>query len=194
MYSSFAKFDEYAPLDLTGKKMDQGQGIETLSKKNMTILDSYKTGFLLTNDHRQNYNNMGEVVLKGVMECSKLSDLFFSDKNIERIQKKLKVEVFNRTKGKYILDADQDKTKLALIMRNIYLEYALNQPKNLVRQTKKLNKLTVDAVVPGIITNIKQYYGYIKDINQPLKPMNRPVNMNSAGRNSLPSFTTTWGV
>jgi hypothetical protein len=194
MYSSFAKFDEYAPLDLTGKKMDQGQGIETLSKKNMTILDSYKTGFLLTNDHRQNYNNMGEVVLKGVMECSKLSDLFFSDKNIQRIQKKLKVEVFNRTNGKYILDADQDKTKLALIMRNIYLEYALNQPKNLVRQTKKLNKLTVDAVVPGIITNIKQYYGYIKDINQPLKPMNRPVNMNSAGRNSLPSFTTTWGV
>lgn len=194
MYSSFAKFDEYAPLDLTGKKMDQGQGIETLSKKNMTILDSYKTGFLLTNDHRQNYNNMGEVVLKGVMECSKLSDLFFSDKNIDRVQKKLKVEVFNRTKGKYILDADQDKTKLALIMRNIYLEYALNQPKNLVRQTKKLNKLTVDAVVPGIITNIKQYYGYIKDINQPLKPMNRPVNMNSAGRNSLPSFTTTWGV
>lgn len=194
MYSSYAKFDEFAPLDLTNKKMDEGQGIETLNKKNMTIVDSYKTGFLLTNDHRKNYNNMGEVVLKGVMECSKLSDLFFSDKNIKRIQKKLKVEVYNRTKGKYILEADQDKTRLSLIMRNIYLEYALNQPKHLVRQVKRLNKLTVDAVVPGIITNIKQYYGYLKDINQPLKPISRPVNMNSAGRNSLPSFTTTWGV
>ena len=194
MYSSFAKFDEYAPLELTGKKMDQGQGIESLNKKNMTILDSYKTGFLLTNDHRKNYNNMGEVVLKGIMECSTLSDLFFSDKNIGRIQKKIKAEVHDRTKGKYLLAADQDETKLALIMRNIYLEYAMNQPKHLIRQVKKLNTLTIDAVVPGIITNIKQYYGYIRDINQPLKPMNRPVNMNSAGRNSLPSFTTTWGI
>ncbi len=194
MYSSYAKFDEFAPLDLTNKKMDEGQGIETLNEKNMTILDSYKTGFLMTNDHRKNYNNMGEVVLKGVMECSKLSDLFFSDKNITRIQKKMKVEVYNRTKGQYLLEAEQDKTKLSLIMRNMYLEYALNQPKNLVRQVKRLNKLTVDAVVPGMITNIKQYYGYIKDINQPLQPMNRPVNMNSAGRNSLPSFTTTWGI
>ena len=149
-------------------------------KKNNIGIHPYIANNQRKRKQKQNQNNANQ--------------LFFSDKNIERIQKKLKVEVFNRTKGKYILDADQDKTKLALIMRNIYLEYALNQPKNLVRQTKKLNKLTVDAVVPGIITNIKQYYGYIKDINQPLKPMNRPVNMNSAGRNSLPSFTTTWGV
>ena len=45
-----------------------------------------------------------------------------------------------------------------------------------------------------MITEIKQTYGYIKEINEPIKPIPRPMNVNNAGRKTLPSITTTYGI
>ena len=43
-----------------------------------------------------------------------------------------------------------------------------------------------------MITEIKQFYGYLKEINEPLKPIDRPINVNNAGRKTLPSLTSVW--
>lgn len=129
---------------------------------------------------------------QGFFEKNHITVVFFSDENMKRIQKKIKEEVLQRTKGQYQLDEDQDEADLMIVMRAIYLDKCKNLPGETVRQVKLLNQQTVDYIVPDLISNIKQYFGYIKDINQPLQPMMRPMNVSSAGRRQLSSITTLW--
>lgn len=129
---------------------------------------------------------------QGFFEKNHITVVFFSDENMKRIQKKIKEEVIKRTKGQYQLDEDQDEADLTIVMRAVYLDKCKNLPGETVRQVKLLNQQTVDYIVPDLISNIKQYFGYIKDINQPLQPMMRPMNVSSSGRRLLPSVTTLY--
>lgn len=182
---------KYKPYDA---HYDTGSGVPKLNKFNTTVQDIYRTPFLFIQEHRKNYNNMAPYALKGIQTKSPLSRIYFSDRNIRRLQRLIRREVYIRTKGVYKLDVDQDISKLFIVMRAIYLEYARNLPGQTVRQVKRLNRKVVDEVLPGIITEIKQYYGYLKEINKPLTPIPRPMNVNNAGRRTLPSITTTWGI
>lgn len=168
--------------------------VPPMTENNMTIEDIYRTPFLLNQDHHKNYKNMAERAIKGVHCQTELNRLFFSDKNIRRIQKKIKDEIYKRTNGEFKVDVDQEQRDLYIAMRAVYYEYARFLPNQIVRQVKELNRKVVMEVVPGMITEIKQEYGYIKEINKPLSPIARPVNMSGAGRRLLPSLTTTFGV
>jgi hypothetical protein len=144
-----------------------------------------------------NYNEMSKLGMKGESikatdTTDNLSKIFFSPKNIQRIQKKIKEEVFKRTNGKFRLDEDQDENSLLIMMRAYYLDNSRFLSEKPIRYVKLLNKGVIGFVVPDIITNIKQAYSYQLEINQPIKPIDRPINMNSAGRRTLPSVTTTW--
>jgi len=172
--------------------IDQGPGIPRLNKNNMTMQDMYKTSFLLLQDHHKNYNKMANDALKGIQVSSDLAKEFFSPKNMQRIQKKIREEVFKRTKGKFKMDVDQKEDDVFIHMRAVYLEYGRNLPGKMVRQTKRLNNIVIYNIVPDMITSIEQYYGYLKDINGPMPTMDRPVNVNGAGRRALPSLTTTF--
>ncbi len=129
---------------------------------------------------------------QGFFEKNHITVVFFSDENMKRIQKKIKEEVIRRTKGQYQLDEDQDESDLTIVMRAVYLDKCKNLPGETVRQVKLLNQQTVDYIVPDLISNIKQYFGYINDINKPLQPMMRPMNVSSSGRRLLPSVTTLY--
>jgi hypothetical protein len=128
------------------------------------------------------------------LEEDELSKLFFSDKNMRRIQHKIRQEIYNKTKGQFRLEEDQDEADLLIAMRAVFLQDAKHLPTHLVRQVKLLNEKTVVYIVPDMITNIKQHYGYIRDINKPLEPMMRPLNVNNAGRKMLPSMTTIFNM
>ena len=127
-----------------------------------------------------------EMLLKGNYRCTKndnneLTNLFFSDKNVDRIQKKIKEEIFLRSKGKYKLDVDQDPAKLLIQMRGVFFQQSRFLPIKIIHQVKQLNMAVVNNTVPDMLTEIEQYYGYIKDINEPLKPMMRPMNVSTSG-------------
>ncbi len=139
----------------------------------------------------QNYDRARQAT-QGFFEKNEITKIFFSDENMSRIQKKIKEEVYKRTNGQYTLDEDQDESDLMIVMRAIYLDKCKNLNEQPIRQVKLLNQQTVDYIVPDMITNIKQYFGYVKDINKPLTPMMRPMNVNNAGRKLLPSITTLW--
>ena len=47
--------------------------------------------------------------------------------------------------------------------------------------------------MPDLMTNIQQAYQYNKFINEPLKPIMRPMNVSHAGRKTLPSISSVWG-
>ena len=143
------------------------------------------------NHSTENYDR-ARVATQGFFEKNHITVVFFSDENIKRIQNKIREEVIKRTNGQYQLDEDQDESDLTIAMRAVYLDKCKNLPGETIRQVKLLNQQTVDYVIPDMISNIKQYFSYIKDINQPLQPMMRPMNVSNAGRRLLPSITTLW--
>lgn len=115
------------------------------------------------------------------MKFDQVGHTFFSNDNIKRIQKKIKREFYLRTKREFKLDVDQDEHKLLIAMQSVYAEKGRYLPTHMVRQVKQLNSDLVDYILPDMITEAKQYYGYMRDINQPLKPIARPMNVSSAG-------------
>lgn len=119
-----------------------------------------------------------------------LSLMFFSEENMKRLQKQIKQEVYTQTKGQYKLECDQDNSDLFIIMKAIYLSQGKYLPNNIVRQVKQLNKLVIDEIIPDMITNIKNYYGYIQEINKPKEMLPLPINVNNAGRRTLPTINT----
>jgi hypothetical protein len=127
-------------------------------------------------------------------ETDKISRVFFGEENMHRVQKQLRNEVFTRTKGQFTMDVDQDESKLIIVMRAVLEEYGRFLPNQVVRQIKELNKIVINQIAPDMVTEVLQGYGYIKDSNNPIRPISRPMNVNRAGRRTLPSITTMWNI
>lgn len=116
---------------------------------------------------------------------SLLSSEFFSQKNISKIQSLIKKNIKN--KSGITIETDQNVEDLLDKMCETYKDYSMNYPTHIQQQVDKLNKILIDSIVPGAITNIKQYLHYIKDITQPFKTMDRPINVSS--KRQLPPQT-----
>ena len=195
-YNNFAKYSNIPPK--YGKPheafYDTGTGVPPINDSNMTIQDIYRTPFLFLQEHRKNYGNMASTALKGIQSESELSKLFFSDENFKRLQRLIRREVHKRTAGQFTLEVDQEQRDMFIAMRAVYMEHARFLPGQIVRQVKRLNLKVIDEILPGMITEIRQHWGYLKEINKPLRPIERPMAANNAGRRQLPSITTTWGI
>ncbi len=193
-YQSFASYDNKPPYYHKERDAyyDKGQGVPKLNKNNMTIQDIYRTPFLFIQEHKTDYAGMADLALKGIQSQSPLSKMYFSDKNIKRVQELIKKGIYKRTGGKYKLDTDQEPADVLIAMRAAYMEHARYLPGQIIRQCKRLNQKVVEDIVPDMITMIKQYYGYLKDINGPRHILPREINVNNSGRKLLPSITQTF--
>jgi hypothetical protein len=141
----------------------------------------------------ENYYTL--LVMKEWQACpSKVADLYFSVTNIKRLQKQIKREIYNRSYKKFRLLEDQSVLDLIQVMRAVYKMYAKDLPDRVVRQVKLLNKHTVQYVSPDIIDALKQHYGYLDDIRNPIKPIQTPINVNNSGRIQLPSISQLYGL
>ena len=143
---------------------------------------------------RQEYNTLpggetGDKILGNLLSSNDITKIFFSKENIKRLQKKIKVTIFDQSKGKFKLEVDQDESDLMIVMRAIYLAHCKNLPEHVIRQVKILNHKLIEHIIPDMMTNIKQYYGYINHISKPITTPLRPMATTSAGRRILPSYT-----
>jgi len=178
------------------QKLNYSKGT-TLTKK-PEIENSYSFSMFQSKmtpiDNNEIYcGGTSSLALKSMLDNTPVSIIYFSHENINRIQKQLKIEIDKYFNGKMKLLVDQDELDLIQVMRFIYLEYGKNLPYDFKKQVKELNIRTIKYIIPDMITNIKQQYDYIRDINKPLSPPDNPINVNSAGRRSLPSMTSSWG-
>jgi hypothetical protein len=130
--------------------------------------------------------NFSGDMLRGNWEHTALSDAYFSRTNAQRIQKEITNEVYRRSGPKQFKIDDQDVDELKMIMRGLYLQYAKNNPFNIEGQINELNKLVIEWSVPRIMSEIEQYQYYLNDISHLPIPLEKPLNMSSAGTKSLP--------
>uniref|UniRef100_A0A6C0KUE8 Minor capsid protein P8 central region domain-containing protein n=1 Tax=viral metagenome TaxID=1070528 RepID=A0A6C0KUE8_9ZZZZ len=125
-------------------------------------------------------------MLRGNWDHTVLSDTFFTRRNATVIQNAIKKEVYRMSGPKQYQIDDQDVDELKMIMRAMYLQYAKNNPHNIEGQIQELNKLVVDWAAPRIMSEIDHYHYYLNDISHLPVPLEKPLNMSSAGSRSLP--------
>ena len=148
------------------------------------------------------HNDWANTAMKGIYGSSNnndnlrhpVSDLFYSRDNMKRIQKLIKKTIYERTKGAFKLEEDQDESDLMVAMNAVFLENSKFLPYKFKTQVKELNRRTIEYVIPDMIVAIKQSYRYIKEINSPLQFLPRPMNVNNAGRKTLPALTSAWNL
>ena len=130
-----------------------------------------ETGDLLI--HKDNQ----QTSIKGILEDSALNDVFFSDMNIDALQKSIRYSVYKNTQK--VIDFQPEHT-LYIIMRSIMLQYGNFQVsvKNLLKEILNLNQRVVDYSSGNISSNVHQYIGYIDDIERLPIPNERPIYLN----------------
>lgn len=140
-------------------------------------------------------NHYTKIALRQWKVCpSEVAKEYFSVTNIKRIQKKIRREIYNRSYGKFRLSEDQNVLDLLQAMIVVYDLYGKNLPTHVIRQVKMLNEHTVQYIAPDMMTELKQYYGYLDDIKNPINPLPLPINVNHAGRLQLQGVAQVYGI
>jgi hypothetical protein len=137
-------------------------------------------------------DNQSYGVVRDLNSLDSVGRIFFSRDNIKRIQKLIRKIIYEKSNKMFIVSEDQEESDLLISMRLIYNTEGRYIPDHIVHQVKRLNLKLINYIIPDMITQIKQSYGYQKEINEPLKMINRPINDNVRGRKTLPSITSTW--
>ena len=122
-------------------------------------------------------------ILNKRIERSDTSDKFFSPLNIKHLKWLICKKVSQESNGKYELSPEsQSEESLLTVMQSIFLEHA-HYTGPVDRQVAELNYLILLDMVPRVIQSSQLFLAYQRDSQQPL-PMDRPVNMSSAGTRS----------
>jgi len=151
---------------------------------------TYSTIPLFGNDNNKKDNFKYEA-LQHIQTPSRLSLIFFSEDNIDRIQNEMRYQVWIQSGKKYVIEK-QSPIELEIIMRAIFLQYSLNQDKDFGKQINYLNKLVLSYCIPNIMTEVEQYLGYLDNVQKLPNPLPLPENLSSAGTKTLRSVTTTF--
>lgn len=127
-----------------------------------------------------------------ISECEQndLENYFFSNENIDLINKQLIMKVFKETKGEFKI-SPQKHENLIIVMRYTFLEYARHLPYDITNQIRELNCIVIGQILPNIITQITQRKEYLRVINEPRQILSLPINV-STKNNLLQSVTTTF--
>ena len=111
--------------------------------------------------------------VKGIVDETALSTIYFSEVNTNIIQQTLRYKVYEKTK--MIVDY-QSSEALYIVMRSILLQHANFRVdgSDLAFEIRKLNFYVIKYCVDEVSANVLQYKGYIKDVGKLPDPMLRP--------------------
>jgi aspartyl-tRNA synthetase len=127
-----------------------------------------------------------------ISECEQgdLETYFFSNENIDLINKQLILSVFKKTNGEFKI-SNQKNEDLIIVMRYTFIEYAKHLPYDIRNQIKELNTIVVGQILPNVITQITQRKEYLRVISAPREILPLPISESTSNR-ILPSVTKTF--
>tara|TARA_E500000178_G_C17019715_1_gene754902 strand:+ start:1165 stop:1683 length:519 start_codon:yes stop_codon:yes gene_type:complete len=114
------------------------------------------------------------VVGQNENDMSKVAIMFFSDENLEIINKNLVLRVFEFTDKKVQIPF-QSRNDLLVVMNHTYVNYAMNLENDIEKQVYKLNCRVVNEILPSLISEVKSYMLYLEEIEKNEKE-NRQIN------------------
>lgn len=123
--------------------------------------------------------------LANMQESTVLSRAYFSQENTQIIQNGLRRAVHQRTQSHI---QEQSIEQLQIVMRSIFLQYSTNRTDSaqLIReQIASMNAKVLDYCVANVVSNLKQYEHYRKDISSLPVPMEYGLSTSQAGTRSL---------
>lgn len=141
---------------------------------NGRVSDAQKISNYRQSEEKIIYDNQRSNALKGILENTKLSNLFLSNENTDNIQKQIRYGVYKGT-GKVI--SNQSPQEVSTVMRSIYLQNGSVPVTSNMEATQvigSLNSMVVDYCVENIVSELKQHDNYIKDISSLPVPIDRP--------------------
>lgn len=131
-----------------------------------------------------NSRDFNEEAIKGVHVKNPLSNIFFSQTNIDALQEAIRYQVYLRSCNKFTISRQSD-TELKLIMRAFYLQEGRHRQYNILEEVRALNTLVINYSVPRIVQEIQMYNHYKKDINTNPIPLARGEFSSSKGTKYL---------
>jgi hypothetical protein len=111
---------------------------------------------------------------EGLWENTVLSDVFFSNKNIQIIQNGIRAGVYKQSRGVYVI-GPQDCDSLKIIMRSVFLQYSSNMKNNITHQVHELNQLVLNYCIQQIYSEAKGYMQYLVDASTMYTPIQHPI-------------------
>jgi len=142
--------------------------------------------FNIPDAQRKSVNNssFGREAVSGYINTNSVSDLFFSEMNINALQDGIRYKINAETSGKYVIGRQSDQ-ELKVVMRSIYFQYGLNQPDDCVGQVRVLNTYVLNWCVSEVLSNLLQYQQYKIDSSTLPMPLERSPLMSKAGTKTL---------
>lgn len=115
-----------------------------------------------------------------VHTATPLNQSFFSDANIQHLQDEIRYRVWEKSGRKHVI-GQQKPDDLKTIMRAYYLQYQINDEKNVAKELSDLNERVLKFCVDDVLGSINMYlYNRSQILNYP-DQIDRPVNANIYG-------------
>lgn len=138
----------------------------------------------LFREDKKVHTTFEQEALKSNYQSSQLSDLYFSNVNVEALHEAIRYQVYVKSNNKHVIDRQSD-TDLKVVMRSIFYQDSKNLPYDIIGQVKELNSNVIDYCVRKIISEIDMYIYYREDITKNPEPLPRSLNTSSAGSKVL---------
>jgi len=148
----------------------------------MYFSDDHPNSLKLRNQLVKNFTKISEC------NITDLETTFFSDDNIDLINKQLILSVWKHTNKQYKIGY-QDKKKLIIVMQYIFIEYCKHLPFDLKGQIKELNCRLISDILPTIVTNLEQKMAYLQFIERKSELLSLPIN--TSINKTLPTKNST---
>ena len=168
------------------------------SRKNTHFFEQNYNDFALYDEHRGGanvysgvINNSYRDVLKTVTERDTVSDMYFSQRNIQHLKKLICDTITKQSGGKYRLTPEaQSDSALLEVMSDVYQGNAKHLPDKFSEQVSELNYQIVLYMVPKVMNAVQLNLAYQRDHSQQPLFLDRPQNLSSAGTKSNKSVTS----
>ena len=127
-------------------------------------------------------NYVQDALMSLKSESNPILSSFFSDANIEYIQKELNKQVKIQTRK---IIGKQSCLDIYIIMKYIYVNNVKIYMSHCDKEIERLNDLVLTELVPMVCSNILQYFQYIRDSTSLPVPIAHSKPTSVKGDNSL---------
>jgi Family of unknown function (DUF5761) len=112
--------------------------------------------------------------LDGILENNVLAQVYFSSGNEQILQNGIRAGVYKMSSEKFVV-SQQSSDQLKIIMRSIYLQFAVHNKDNITSHVESLNKRVFAYYIPYVYREAISYVRYLEDQSTLVVPLEHSI-------------------